>query len=116
MSSATETEELVRLALEVDLFLAAKLTGAHFRRNFQDNATQLVLQKKSLPFWVRLLLMEEMGSELVIKNLCEFANRDDWGAYQALEALGAIADKTKLSQSVQKIASDTLLGNYYRQK
>ncbi|NER33903.1 MAG: NACHT domain-containing protein [Oscillatoria sp. SIO1A7] len=87
---------LVKLALEVDLGLGAKLAGA-VQPKFQQQALNLILQLKT-PQPIIVLLLEITKSPKAIQPLCQALTDEDWEIRSlAVEALGKISSDAAVS-------------------
>ena len=87
---------LVKLALEVDLGLGAKLAGA-VQPKFQKQALDLILQLKTPPTLI-VLLLEITKSPKAIQPLCQALTNEDWEIRTlAVEALGKIGSDAAVS-------------------
>jgi HEAT repeat protein len=83
---------VVRLALEVDLMLGARLAG-EVQREFQQRTVGLV-NGLDVPGWLKVELLEEARSDDAIPGLLELVEHSDYSVRSsAADALGKIGDE-----------------------
>jgi len=91
---------VVRLALEVDLQLGARLAG-EVQPRFQEQTVGLVIQKDLHPL-LKIELLATTRSDSAVPSLLQALNhKDNWGSYTAVEALGYIGSQAAVDALTQ---------------
>jgi HEAT repeat protein len=86
---------VVRLALDVDLMLGARLAG-EVKREFQKRAFGLV-DGLDVPVWLKVALLGEVRSDEAIPGLLTFVEGSDWNVRRsAADALGKIRSEAAI--------------------
>ncbi|WP_445306725.1 HEAT repeat domain-containing protein [Microcoleus vaginatus] len=97
--------QVVRLALEVDLMLGARLAG-EVQRDFQKRAVGLV-DGLDVPGWLKVELLEEVRSDEAIPELLKLVEHSDSDVRRmAADALGKIGDE-KAIPGLLKLVEDS---------
>ncbi|MBW4653766.1 MAG: HEAT repeat domain-containing protein [Kaiparowitsia implicata GSE-PSE-MK54-09C] len=105
VSDEGQALRVVRLAIEVDLMLGAKLVGKVNLR-FQKQAVELVSDLK-LPNWLKVKSLEAAQTDGVVPKLCEAIKSQDShisrSAAEALAKLGSQVAISALKQAVEEV-------------
>ncbi|WP_293354272.1 MULTISPECIES: HEAT repeat domain-containing protein [unclassified Microcoleus] len=92
-----EAERVVRLALEVDVMLGARLAG-EVQRDFQKRTVGLV-DGLDVPGWLKVGLLGEVRSDDAIPGLLKFVEDSDSDVRgRVADALGAIGSEVAISE------------------
>ncbi len=102
VDNEAQAERVVRLALEVDLRLGARLAGA-VKLDFQEETIALVARRREIPLKVKIELLGITLSDKAIPALLEALKDEDssvrWSAAYALENIGNEAAVTALLEA-----------------
>jgi HEAT repeat protein len=95
LQDETQAVRVVRLALDVDLMLGARLAG-EVKREFQKHTVGLV-DGLDVPGWLKVALLGEVRSDEVIPGLLKFVEDSDSDVrMMAADALGAIGSEAAI--------------------
>ncbi len=103
VDNKTQAERVVRLALEVDLRLAARLAGA-VKPEFQGETIALVAGRREIPQQVKIELLGITLSEQAIPALLQALNHEDSDVRRsAADALGKIGNEAAVEALLQAL-------------
>ncbi|WP_445241748.1 HEAT repeat domain-containing protein [Microcoleus vaginatus] len=102
LDNEVQAVRVVRLALEVDVMLGARLVG-ELRREFHKRAVGLV-DELDVPRWLKVELLEEVRSDDAIPRLLKLVEHSDYSVRRmAAEALGKIGDEKAIPELLKLV-------------
>ncbi len=102
LGDEVQAVRVVRLALEVDVMLGARLAG-EVKREFQKRTVRLV-DGLDVPGWLKVELLEEVRSDEAIPGLLKFVEHSDSDVRQSVaNALGAIGSEAAIHELLKLV-------------
>jgi len=102
LGDEVQAVRVVRLALEVDVMLGARLAG-EVQREFQKQTVGLV-DGSNVPWWLKVGLLAEVRSDEAIPGLLKFVEDSDSDVCRrAVDALGAIGSEAAIHELLKLV-------------
>ncbi|WP_208338938.1 HEAT repeat domain-containing protein, partial [Aetokthonos hydrillicola] len=100
VKNQAQAEQVVKLALQVDWQLGARLAGS-VNRDWQEKTINLLVNLR-LPLLVKNLLLAKTKSPQAVPGLIQLLQDPEWNVrYSAADALGKIGDKSAIPGLIQ---------------
>ena len=102
LGDEVQAVRVVRLALDVDVMLGARLAG-EVQREFQKRTVGLV-DELDVPGWLKIELLGEVRSDYAILGLLKFVEHSDYDVrWRAADVLGKISSKAAIPGLIELV-------------